>query len=219
MFNDSKYTAWYRSIIANAQNRNLEGYVERHHIVPRSLGGDDDLDNIVALTPKEHFVCHLLLVRMTEGRDQIKMKYAATLLAGYDGKYITGRLYESLRQGWTQDKEHIRKRTNARLKNGHRWLSEKAKRKIGDANRGRKLPRVECEICGKSVDPGNYTKSHGPNCGKNLYPINAEQKAKISLANKGRVLPKTKCLHCGKLADGGNYSRWHGDNCKQYEAS
>jgi endogenous inhibitor of DNA gyrase (YacG/DUF329 family) len=218
MFNDNKYTKWYDSIIDNAQKRDLNGYCERHHIIPRSLGGSDEPDNLVALTPKEHFVCHLLLTKMTEGRNQILMKYAATLMAGYDGKWITGKLYESLRQGWSQDRDHIANRHKSRRSRGY-WFSEEVKRKIGDANRGRKLPRIDCEVCGKSVDPGNYKKNHGPNCGKKLYPISNEQKAKISKANKGRILPKNKCPHCGKLADGGNYTRWHGDNCKEYHGS
>jgi hypothetical protein len=38
-----------------------EGYIEHHHIVMKSLGGNNDSDNIVALTGREHYVAHLLL--------------------------------------------------------------------------------------------------------------------------------------------------------------
>lgn len=218
MFNDTKYTKWYDSIIVNAQNRDLNSYSERHHIIPRSLGGSDEPDNLVVLTPKEHFVCHLLLTKMTEGRNQILMKYAATLMAGYDGKWITGKIYESLRQDWSQSDEHISNKTRSRKASGQ-WFSEDTKKKIGKALKGKRRVKIECEVCRALVDPGNYSKYHGPNCGKKIYTISDEQKAKISKANKGRVLPKYKCLYCGKLADGGNYSRWHGDNCKYYENS
>ena len=37
--------------------------MERHHIIPRSLGGLDDPDNIVSLTVREHFFAHELLLR------------------------------------------------------------------------------------------------------------------------------------------------------------
>lgn len=42
----------------------MEGYFERHHILPRCMGGSDDASNIVLLTPEEHFTAHVLLVKM-----------------------------------------------------------------------------------------------------------------------------------------------------------
>ena len=63
--------------MSRAQNRVLENQVfEKHHIVPRSLGGDNRESNLTRLTPREHFVAHLLLVRMTNGIDKRKMVYA-----------------------------------------------------------------------------------------------------------------------------------------------
>jgi len=38
-----------------------EYYAERHHIIPRSLGGSDESSNLTYLSPKAHFVSHLLL--------------------------------------------------------------------------------------------------------------------------------------------------------------
>lgn len=38
-------------------------YYERHHIIPKCMGGDDTGDNIVLLTPREHYIAHLLLYR------------------------------------------------------------------------------------------------------------------------------------------------------------
>ena len=37
---------------------------EEHHIIPRCLGGSDDKSNLVKLTAKEHFICHLLLTKI-----------------------------------------------------------------------------------------------------------------------------------------------------------
>lgn len=47
-----------------SKNRILEGYAEKHHIIPRCLGGTDDKDNIAMLTPEEHFLAHQLLVKI-----------------------------------------------------------------------------------------------------------------------------------------------------------
>jgi hypothetical protein len=72
----NKYSNLYFKITSNAKQRITEGYTERHHIIPQSLGGNNDKDNLVDLTAREHFVCHWLLIKMTEGKDRSKMLYA-----------------------------------------------------------------------------------------------------------------------------------------------
>ena len=76
IFADNKYTKWYDAIIANAKIRHTTGYVERHHIIPKSLGGSNTKDNLIKLTAREHFVCHHLLTKMTDGYNKIKMLHA-----------------------------------------------------------------------------------------------------------------------------------------------
>ena len=41
-------------------------YYETHHKTPVSLGGTDDENNLVDLTAREHYIAHLLLVKITE---------------------------------------------------------------------------------------------------------------------------------------------------------
>lgn len=94
IFITNKYTRIYFSIIRHAQKRNLDGYKERHHIIPRSLGGNDSSENLVDLTAREHFICHKLLVKMTTGVARGKMAAAVILMAGSNGS----RVYESTRK-------------------------------------------------------------------------------------------------------------------------
>lgn len=54
----NKYTKWYFNIIESAQRQEMDGYTEKHHIIPKSLGGSNDKTNIVKLTAREHFICH-----------------------------------------------------------------------------------------------------------------------------------------------------------------
>src|SRR3990167_2215573 len=58
------YVAHYDKLIARARSRILTGYKERHHIVPRCMKGDNSPQNLVDLTPEEHYVAHQLLVKM-----------------------------------------------------------------------------------------------------------------------------------------------------------
>jgi hypothetical protein len=66
LFKQNKYTNWYFQIINLAKSRSSfeNQYQEKHHIIPKSLGGTDAHDNLVKLTAREHYVCHRLLVRM-----------------------------------------------------------------------------------------------------------------------------------------------------------
>lgn len=76
MFLKNKYTRIYWEIIESAQNRVLTGYTERHHIIPKSMGGGDNPVNLVELTAREHYLVHLLLTKMTVGLDRRNMAYA-----------------------------------------------------------------------------------------------------------------------------------------------
>lgn len=82
IFIDNKYTRWYYNIITNAQLRILpvDIYIEKHHILPRSLGGTNIDNNLVKLTAREHFICHLLLTKMTTGQNKHKMSKALTMI-------------------------------------------------------------------------------------------------------------------------------------------
>lgn len=68
------YKKIYNQIIAKRKLFPFEGYTETHHIIPRCLGGTDDKDNLVKLSAREHFICHLLLVKIhSTGQEHYKM--------------------------------------------------------------------------------------------------------------------------------------------------
>jgi hypothetical protein len=72
------YKKIYDAIIERGKNRTLTGYRESHHIVPKCLNGTDDKDNLVSLTPEEHYLCHLLLVKIYP--NNIKLVKAAMFM-------------------------------------------------------------------------------------------------------------------------------------------
>lgn len=99
----NKYLCWYNSIIQKAKNRtNNFGYIEKHHIIPKSLGGTNDLDNLVKLTAKEHFICHLLLTKITIGNAKLKMIFAFIAMSmtsnNHERYKVNSKLFESLKK-------------------------------------------------------------------------------------------------------------------------
>jgi hypothetical protein len=58
------YQRIYDQIIDRAKERKVEGYKEKHHIIPKCMGGSNQRENLVELTAREHFICHWLLCRI-----------------------------------------------------------------------------------------------------------------------------------------------------------
>lgn len=108
LFISNKYTKWYFSIIKNAisQNRKkFEGtYFESHHIIPRSLGGIEE----VLLTAKEHFICHWLLTKMCKSKEHTnKMIWALHRMAfsipsEKNRTSMSAKSYEICRKLWSK---------------------------------------------------------------------------------------------------------------------
>lgn len=101
------YVNIYEKIVARAisQNRVKKPYdgFDRHHILPKSLGGTDDHNNIVLLTAKEHYLAHKLLVRIHSGDSKKKMIYALwwmskTKMINGNKTIVSSRDYEQARK-------------------------------------------------------------------------------------------------------------------------
>ncbi len=95
------YEKIYYQIINRAKTRKLDGYSEKHHIIPRCMMGNNNQSNIVSLTAREHFLCHMLLCEIYPTNN--KLRHALFLMAigkqkVIEKKYVIGsRVYERLR--------------------------------------------------------------------------------------------------------------------------
>lgn len=126
------YTNIYNQLVTSrkAMNRTagrFSGY-ETHHIIPKSLGGSNNKDNLVVLTPREHCLAHMLLARMYTGEAKGKMCYALICLAKLRNKErssITSKEYDRLRKAHQlalQDPDYKALRSAATAK---QWTPER----------------------------------------------------------------------------------------------
>jgi hypothetical protein len=96
------YQSIYNQLCQRSLTRSWQRFTyERHHIIPKSLGGTDDKSNLAILTPREHALAHLLLVKFLTGEHKAKMIYALKSMISYRNKgrqQLTTRQYETLRQ-------------------------------------------------------------------------------------------------------------------------
>lgn len=88
------YEKAYRLLCTAAKARSqIDGYSEKHHIVPRCLGGDDSAQNIVKLTSREHFIAHKLLCKINTSN--LKLAFALMCMASGSAKSAVGHVVSS----------------------------------------------------------------------------------------------------------------------------
>lgn len=207
IFINNKYTNIYFNIIKSAQIRDTVGYTERHHIIPKSLGGSNKKDNLVMLTAREHFICHWLLTKMVDGDDLRKMKHAIwrMLVQGRDFQIRykpNSHTYESLRKKYGSLRKGI-------------TTSDEVKQKISKANKGR--------LAGKNNPM--YGNTHTEEARKKISEkaqgrtpwnlgVTHTDEVKQKMSKLALQRPKYKCERCGVECVKSNYNRWHGDNCR-----
>jgi hypothetical protein len=211
MFTDNKYTKLYYQIITPTLNRELNTYKELHHIIPRSLGGTDEKDNLTYLTAREHFICHWLLVKMTEGAARSKMIYALQGMRAqnnsqqrYETK-ITSRVYEHYRI------EHARIHSET-MKGKPAW------------NKGRKLEGEELErqrerTKNRKIDPIKQAEGQLKRISKVTGQTRTDDTKKLmSLAKKGKPKGPQSEEHRKAISEGGKgikKQEGHSDNVRK----
>lgn len=112
------YKRIYQNLISKRQQILIEGYTEKHHIIPKCCGGTDTLENIIRLTAREHFIAHLLLIKMYPKNQ--KLIKAANMMSNF--KRYNSKKYEWLKIKWIEEVDHFH--------------TEETKRKISKSQKG-----------------------------------------------------------------------------------
>lgn len=219
----NKYNIWYTAITENAKTRTLNGYSERHHIIPRSLGGSNSKENLVNLTAREHFICHWLLIKIHTGESKSKMIYALNGMkrnSQYTQRYetkITSRVYENLkkefsiihsatmkgRTAWNKGRKEDRPEVLENVRQAslkRKPQSKEAREKQAQKTRGQKRTDEQRERMSNSMR------------GIKKGPMSEQEKIKRSLALKGKSKPpghteKRMATLAQQLANGTHYSQ------------
>jgi hypothetical protein len=182
------YLEIYNKLVRKAQARSVDSYTERHHIIPRCIGGTDDKENIVRFTPEEHFLAHQLLVKIYPNEPKLVL---AVRYMCYDsnGKRINNKMFGWLKRLHSQSISQINK---------GRYVSPELAKRRGEAQRGRVSPmkgkthseesknKTSEALRGRKKPP--RTKEHRENHANSIrgVPVSAETKNKISLSTKGK---------------------------------
>lgn len=222
------YLKHYGSLIARAKSREKPAqYTERHHVIPRCMGGSNSASNLVILTPEEHFVAHQLLVKLHP--DHAGLRFAAHFVASMNNK----------RHGW------IRRGVAraARAQAIEQWRDPAHKALISERNTGK---RATCQTkdrlsaalkahfasptARKKLSDGTKAQFSDPQqrarLSSSVKTLWSDPEYRAKLVGKRRseearhrmsegclARPVLVCPHCGKEGKGGNMKRYHFEKC------
>jgi group I intron endonuclease len=98
------YLKIYNNLIERGKKRVLTGYTETHHIIPKCVGGTNNIWNLVKLTAKEHFICHLLLCKIYPGNKKLifALWNMCNVKRDYQKRYqVNSSLYNLIREEYS----------------------------------------------------------------------------------------------------------------------
>jgi hypothetical protein len=186
----------YNQLIDRAQSENRQKgsgvYFERHHIIPKCLGGTNDKSNLILLTAREHYIAHKLLCEIYP--DNVKLHFAMwAMINGVTkriGYHVSAREYNRIKQNHgdairkTQTNKFVSAETRAKQSN-IRLNSE----------------RIACQYCNVISDIGNINRWHNDNC-------------KDKPGNVLNIHTQHTCEYCDIRTTKTNIIRWHNNKCK-----
>lgn len=170
------YQRIYTAIIERAKTRTPCGYVEKHHIIPKSLGGSNKKENIVPLKAREHFLCHYLLTKINPCRQTWCALWKMVNEIRMEKRYIPSSIvYEKTRI------EFSKKISEYKV---GRLMSEEARKNMSRAKKGTTSPRRGIKLSDETKRKMSEAKKGKPS-GREGKFLTEETKKKISEANKG----------------------------------
>lgn len=202
LFINNKYSTLYFQIIEQAKTRINNCYTESHHIIPKSLKGQDVSSNLVDLTAREHWLVHKLLTKMTTGNNKQRMMYAFGMFRvnKTGDRVLTSRQY-------TESKEAFVK------SHSNRVVSKVTRERLRKSNTNQSKD-CHCPHCGNDFTKGKFSQFHGDKCkmNTNIDPAILEQRSIARLKSA-----ETKALISDRTRGKGNpfYGKKHSPETKE----
>lgn len=214
------YKRIYDQLIENRKFRinEKEQYIEKHHVIPKSMGGSDDLSNIVELTPREHFIAHWLLYRIYP--NESSMIYAFWMMTNRF-KNFSSIAYEESKiahsnnhKGFKHSSETKKRISKKRKEQGNKWKGKKhnvkSKLKMSESAKNKNMSEDAKILRNKKMSESALGVKKSKEHRKNI----ALAKVGVNNPMYGKKAKQVTCPHCNKTLGVNMAARYHFDNCK-----
>jgi hypothetical protein len=210
-------------------------YIESHHILPQSMGGLNNDDNLINLSARQHYLAHWMLWKAYKSKEMTSAFFAMSNQNNqYQGREnrITSRTYELLRKEFSQlisdsttklwqDPEYRQKHidTNNTLetkilrhqKGKELWTDPQYVSKVME---GREKARLDGKYQYSTEERARRsTRISDNNNPSKRSDVRAKNSGDNHYSNRSGYI-KPSCIHCGMTTTPTNIKRWHNENCK-----
>jgi hypothetical protein len=178
------YKKIYDQIIDRSKCRKIEGYTEKHHIIPKCMGGNNSIENLAILTAREHFLCHLILVEIYPTIPKLKQALWV-MVNGRNRLYLppyttSNRMYEYCRNEFIKTKKGIP-------------LTQLIKNKISENRKGiyhstKTKDKISKSLMGRNITWGDKISSGKKGIPRNITWGDEISKAKMGKPKKGKTI-------------------------------
>lgn len=177
------YSKIYADLMEKARIRGKlpRGDREKHHVIPRCMGGLKG--EVVHLLLREHYICHMLLVKIYPNHYGIKLAYVMMCKSHekqIGERIVKSRMYEKLRLIYTKENLPDEIRQIMRESKLGKKASEETRRKLSEMRMGEKN-----NFFGKKHTEESIKKMRNSKKGRHLSPRTEFKKGEAS-AFKGR---------------------------------
>ena len=176
LFFDNIYTTRYFKLMDYRNAHVITDNFEKHHIIPKCMGGTQKRANLVNLSLREHYYAHRLLTKMCrDPKHTSKMNYALHMLCANRAVF--------------NSRQFAVARSALSLANRHREVKPETRKKLSDAAKIRGITEMAVAAAKlantgrKHTDIARMNMSHA-HLGKKF--TDAHKKA-IGLASTGRI--------------------------------
>lgn len=218
------YQRIYDSIVSRARTRVLEGYTEQHHILPKCLGGSDDILNLVKLTPEEHYLCHQILVKLYP--KEYKLVFAARMMCiSNDNVKRNNKFYGWLKRKFVEEMKQFKNTPEQKLLSSKKWKQIYANTpdlRVMHSERMKKDNPMKRDGVAQRVAE---TRRQKGNLGRGNTPLSEKEREAISQRMKENNpcagippwrSPKATAQSIGVWRDADAYYQWWSVNKKGY---
>ena len=210
------YVNRYERFIDSLKKQNVEGYSEVHHIVPRSMGGTNDTDNLIRLTARQHFIAHWMLWKAYGGK--MTMAFHA-MVYRYNKKIkrhtkINSRTHLKLVEQHSQFLSLLN--TNNKYALGTKW-TEESKQKMREIRAKQTIPKESYEKSSMSMSKLVWMNNGIKSCRINKSLVDEQKKngfvegrlvAYVTDEYRDKIKNKSK-LQWQKIKESGHSNNLH----------
>jgi hypothetical protein len=207
------YERIYNAIVNNARSEDRKKvfgiYYERHHIIPRCMGGTNDKSNLILLTAKEHYMAHRLLCEIHPCNN--KLQYAMWMMINGNFKnkrhIPSSKIYSQLKEEYMSNLMSDESRDIMRQSHINRHaISEETRKKMSDHAKSRAPMSEETKKKLSDINKNRAPMTEGTRKKLSIIAkgriLSEEHKKRISDAHKGKPKPALSIEHKKKISDG-----------------